>query len=157
VRVTRQGGTEINVNEHHVVDDVMVLDRSSKLNANGGLIGATAFRPGVSAIRVSRLCGALLADCVGDRPTSRAEPGLRHHNSWNLRIVAIREDQRARRTVRHGALHHVTVDRRILEIHRHGVSSSLHAALQCGGHDRSSHVDQLAVDPACRAMALSKA
>jgi hypothetical protein len=56
VHVTRQGGTEINVTEHHVVDDVMVLDRSSKLNASGGLVGATAFHPGIVGDPAFRAC-----------------------------------------------------------------------------------------------------
>src|SRR5262245_34513789 len=33
VRVTGPKGIEIQINEHHVADDVMVLDRQSKVNA----------------------------------------------------------------------------------------------------------------------------
>jgi hypothetical protein len=56
VRVTGPRGTEIQVSEHHIVDDVMVLDRQSKLNANGGVIDATAFRPGVVGDPAFRAC-----------------------------------------------------------------------------------------------------
>jgi hypothetical protein len=56
VRVTGPRGTEIQVNEHHIVDDVMVLDRQSKVNATGGVIDATAFRPGIVGDPAFRTC-----------------------------------------------------------------------------------------------------
>jgi hypothetical protein len=56
VRTTRAGGTVVQVNEHHIVDDVMVLDRSTQLNGNGGVDGATAFRPGLVGDPAFRAC-----------------------------------------------------------------------------------------------------
>jgi hypothetical protein len=56
VQVKRQGMTEFNVNEHHIVDDVTVLDRSSKLGAKGGLIDTTNFRPGIVLDPAFRAC-----------------------------------------------------------------------------------------------------
>jgi hypothetical protein len=56
VRLPVRRGTEIQVSEHHIVDDVMVLDRQRKVNANGGVIDATAFRPGVVGDSAFRAC-----------------------------------------------------------------------------------------------------
>jgi hypothetical protein len=56
VRVTGPRGTEIQVSDHHIVDDVMVLDRQGKVHANGGVIDATAFRPGLVGDPAFRAC-----------------------------------------------------------------------------------------------------
>jgi hypothetical protein len=56
VRVTRQGATEISVNEHHIADEVAVVDRNRKLAAGGGLIDSTSFTPGMVLDPVFRAC-----------------------------------------------------------------------------------------------------
>jgi hypothetical protein len=56
VRVTGPGGAQIRVGEHHIRDDVMVLERTSTLNASGGKIDTTTFRPGIVLDPAFRAC-----------------------------------------------------------------------------------------------------
>ena len=56
VRTTLPNGTLVQVNEHHVVDDAIVLDRSTKRNASGGVIDSTMFRPGIVGDPGFRAC-----------------------------------------------------------------------------------------------------
>jgi len=56
VRTTGPAGVIVQVNEHHVADDVAVLDTTTKLDARGGLIDSTAFRPGLVSDPAFRAC-----------------------------------------------------------------------------------------------------
>jgi hypothetical protein len=78
VRVTGPRGTEIQVGEHHIVDDVMVLDRQSKVNANGGVIDATAFRPGVVGDPAFRACAGRSWPIPSVTATSNPARSTRH-------------------------------------------------------------------------------
>lgn len=93
VRVTRGNSTLIQANEHRVVDDVTVLDRTTKLNASGGVIDATAFRPGL-------ISDPAFSACAGRswpiRPVTASYQSGQNKASaqtpaGTLRIVAIRE------------------------------------------------------------------
>jgi hypothetical protein len=93
VRWTGPAGTWIQVNEHHIVDDVSVLDRTLKLDTNGGLIEATTFRPGVVGDPAFRACAGkswpipavtALFQTSTMKVTSQTAAGT-------LRIVGVRE------------------------------------------------------------------
>src|SRR5688572_6295764 len=49
-------GPEIVVNEHRIVDDVAVIDKSSKLGPGGAVLESTTFRPGLVADPAFRAC-----------------------------------------------------------------------------------------------------
>jgi hypothetical protein len=58
VRTSGPAGVTVQVNEHHVAEDVVVLDRTTKLDARGGVIDSTAFRPGLVSDPAFRACAA---------------------------------------------------------------------------------------------------
>ena len=49
-------GSWIQVTDHHIVDDVSVLDRTSKLDLNGAPTEVTSFRPGIVGDPAFRAC-----------------------------------------------------------------------------------------------------
>jgi hypothetical protein len=53
---TGPAGSWLQVNEHRIVDDVSVLDRTSKQDLNGMTIEATTFRPGIVGDPAFRAC-----------------------------------------------------------------------------------------------------
>ena len=55
-RVTTPAGLQIKENEHHIVDDVSVIDKTSTLNASGKVVDATTFVPGIVADPAFRAC-----------------------------------------------------------------------------------------------------
>jgi hypothetical protein len=93
VRTTRGGAVTIQVNRHHIADDVAVLDESRQVNARGGVIQSTKFRPGIVSDPAFRACAgrswrvpAVTASFRSmQNSTSAATP------AGTLRIVAIRE------------------------------------------------------------------
>lgn len=93
VRVTRGNNTQLHANEHHVVDDVTVLDRTTKMSPGGGVIDSTAFRPGIISDLAFRACAGrswpirpVTASYQSDRNKASAQTPV-----GILRIVAIRE------------------------------------------------------------------
>ena len=93
VRTTREGGTTIQINRHHIANDVVVLDESRKMTANGGVIDSTVFRPGI-------VLDPGLHACAGRSwkiPSVTASYRSKQNNAsaasptGTLRIVAIRE------------------------------------------------------------------
>lgn len=93
VRVTGQRGIETQITEHHVEDDVSILDRQSKLDANGRVIEATTFRPGMVGDPAFRACAGrswpirpVTATYQSAQATASAQTP-----AGTLRIVAIRE------------------------------------------------------------------
>ena len=93
VRVSRNGGTEISINEHRVVDDAIVIDRNSKQSANGGVIEATAFRPGMVGDIAFRACAARSwkIPSVTANYQSRQNKASAASASGALTIVAVNE------------------------------------------------------------------
>jgi len=53
---TGPAGNWIQVTDHHIVDDVSVLDRTSKLDLNGAVTEVTSFRPGIVGDPAFRAC-----------------------------------------------------------------------------------------------------
>ncbi len=93
VRVTGPRGTEIQVSEHHIVDDVMVLDRQSKLNGNGSVIDATAFRPGLVGDPAFRACAGRswpIPSVTASYQSSQAKASMATPTG-TLRIIGVRE------------------------------------------------------------------
>jgi hypothetical protein len=93
VRVTGPRGTEIQVSEHHIVDDVMVLDRQSKLNPDGSVLDATAFRPGIVGDPAFRACAGRswpIPSVTATYQSSQHKASARTP-AGTLKIIAIRE------------------------------------------------------------------
>ncbi len=56
VRTTRGGAVTIQVNRHHIADDVSVLDESRQMKARGSDVQSTRFRPGLVSDPAFRAC-----------------------------------------------------------------------------------------------------
>ena len=56
VRIDGPTGVMFQVNEHHIADDVAVIDKTTKLDANGRVVETTTFRPGVVGDPAFRAC-----------------------------------------------------------------------------------------------------
>ena len=93
VRITQAGGTMIQVNEHHIADDVTVLDRSTKQNGNGGVIDSTVFRPGIVGDPAFRACAGKswrIPPVTASYQSAKAKAAAATP-AGTLRIVAIHE------------------------------------------------------------------
>lgn len=93
VRITGSAGPMVQVNEHHITDDAMVLDRSTKLNSNGGTIDSTTYRPGIIGDPAFRACPGKVwtispVTATYQSSTNRASMAT---PAGSLRIIAIRE------------------------------------------------------------------
>jgi hypothetical protein len=93
VRITGPAGLEIQVNEHHIVNDAMVLDRTTKQNGNGGMIAATSFTPGLVGDPAFRACAGQQWPIPSVTATYRSSQNnaSAQTQAGTLRIVAIRE------------------------------------------------------------------
>ena len=93
VRTTRGGVVSVQVNRHHIADDVAVLDETRRMNARGGAVESTVFRPGIVSDPAFRACAgrswripSVTASYRSAQTTaSAASP------AGTLKIVAIRE------------------------------------------------------------------
>ena len=92
-RTTGPQGVIVQINEHHIVDDVAVLDKSTKLDAKGSVIDSTAFRPGLVSDPAFRGCAgrswpipSVTASYQSSQVNASAPTPV-----GTLRIVAIRE------------------------------------------------------------------
>jgi hypothetical protein len=90
---TGPAGNWIQVTDHRIVDDVSVLDRTSKLDLNGAVTEVTSFRPGIVGDPAFRACAGrtwqipavtALFQSGTLKVTQQTPPG-------SLRIVSIRE------------------------------------------------------------------
>ena len=86
-------GPELVVNEHRIVDDVAVIDKSSKLGPGGAVLESTTFRPGLVADPAFRACAGRSwnIDSVSASYQSRAASHSAPTPAGTLRIVSIRE------------------------------------------------------------------
>jgi hypothetical protein len=86
-------GTQIQVNEHHIVDDAAVLDRTSKESATGVVLEATSFKPGLVSDPAFRACAGQTwaIPSVTAAFQSQQQKASAQTPAGNLRIVAIRE------------------------------------------------------------------
>lgn len=93
VRTTRGGAVTIQVNRHHIANDVAVLDESRQLNPRGAVTQSTLFRPGIVSDPAFRACAgrswripaATASFRSAQHSASAATP------AGTLKIVAIRE------------------------------------------------------------------
>jgi hypothetical protein len=93
VRVSGPKRIEIQTNQHRIVNDAMVLDRSTKTNANGVIIDATTFTPGIVGDPAFRACAgrSWQIHSVTASYQSGATKASSATPAGTLRIVAIRE------------------------------------------------------------------
>ena len=93
VRITGPSGVITQVNEHRIVDDVMVLHRSTKLDANGQPSESTTFRPGIVGDPAFRACAGRNWRIVPVTATfqSNRTKATSATPAGTLRIVALRE------------------------------------------------------------------
>jgi hypothetical protein len=93
LRTTGPGGAAMIVNEHRIVGDVAVLDRTSKLGPGGGTIEATSFRPGMVMDPAFRACAG--KSWVMPATTASFQSGNKTHSAGTLvgsmKIIALRE------------------------------------------------------------------
>ena len=93
LKTTGPGGTQIQVNEHEIVDNVAVLKRTSRQSAAGAVVEATTFAPGIMSAPAFRACAgkswtippARATFQSGQRTATATSP------AGTLRIVNIRE------------------------------------------------------------------
>jgi hypothetical protein len=90
---TGPAGNWIQVIDHHIVDDVSVLDRMSKLDLNGALTEATSFKPGIVGDPAFRACEGRTwpIPAVTAFFQSGTLKVTQQTPAGSLRIVAIRE------------------------------------------------------------------
>ena len=92
-RTSGPAGVNVQVNEHHVTDDVAVLDKTTKLDAKGGVMDSTAFRPGLVSDPAFRACAGRSWPIPSVTATYRSAQANASAPtpSGTLRIVAVRE------------------------------------------------------------------
>ena len=90
---TGPAGNWIQVTDHRIVDDVSVLDRTSKLDLNGTLTEVTSFRPGIVGDPAFRACAGRTWQIPA--VTALFQSGTlkvtQQTPAGSLRIVSIRE------------------------------------------------------------------
>lgn len=91
VRVTTQGGVQIKVNEHQIVDDVAVIDTSSTLGPKGAVIDATTFKPGLVSDPAFKACAGKSWPVPASTVTYMPGSHQAKTAAGTLTIIAIRE------------------------------------------------------------------
>ena len=93
VKITGPAGSMSQVNEHRIVDDVAVLQRTTKLDAYGTPSESTAFSPGLISDPAFRACAGrswTIASVAATFRSSRIK-ATSATPAGTLRIVALRE------------------------------------------------------------------
>ena len=93
LKTTGPGGTQIQVNEHEIVDNAAVLKRTSRQTPAGAVVESTSFAPGVLSFPAFRACAgqnwtippATATFQSGQRTFTATSP------AGSLKIVGIRE------------------------------------------------------------------
>jgi hypothetical protein len=93
VRTTRGGAVSVQVNRHHIADDVAVLDETRRMNARGGAVESTLFRPGIVSDPAFRACAGRSWRIPSVMASYRSQQTAASAASpaGTLKIVAIRE------------------------------------------------------------------
>jgi hypothetical protein len=93
VKTTGPTGTQIQVNEHRIVDEVAVLDRTSKRTPQGGVIESTSFKPGVVSDPAFRVCAGRSWQIPPSTATFQTQQrtATAQNPAGTLKIVNIRE------------------------------------------------------------------
>lgn len=92
-RTTGPQGVIVQINEHHIADDVAVLDKSTKLDAKGSVVDSTTFRPGLVSDPAFRSCAGRswpIPSVTASYKSAQANASA-PTPAGTLRIVAIRE------------------------------------------------------------------
>ncbi len=92
-RTSGPQGVTVQVNEHHVVDDVAILAKSTKLDAKGTVIDTTTFRPGLVSDPAVRGCAGRswpIPPVTATYKSAQANASAATP-AGTLKIVAIRE------------------------------------------------------------------
>jgi hypothetical protein len=93
LRTNGPNGVTVQANEHRIVDDVAMIEKSTKLDANGGVIDTTMFRPGIVGDPAFRACAgrSWTIPAVTATYQSRQANASATSPAGTLRIVSIRE------------------------------------------------------------------
>jgi hypothetical protein len=93
LRTNGPNGVTVQANEHRIVKDVATIEKSTKLDANGGVIDTTMFRPGLVGDPAFRACAgrSWTIPAVTATYQSRQANASATSPAGTLRIVSIRE------------------------------------------------------------------
>jgi hypothetical protein len=93
MKTTGPAGTQIQVNEHQIVDDAVVLTRTSRQNAQGGTVESTSFTPGIISEPARRACAGKSWAIPSVTATFQSQRGKATAQSpaGSLKIVGVRE------------------------------------------------------------------
>jgi hypothetical protein len=93
LKTTGPGGTQIQVNEHEIVDNVAVLKRTSRQSAAGAVIETATFAPGIPSAPAFRACAGKSWTIPPATATfqSGQRTGTATSPAGTLKIVNIRE------------------------------------------------------------------
>jgi hypothetical protein len=93
LRTSGPNGVTVQANEHRIADDVAMIEKSTKLDANGGVIDTTMFRPGIVGDPAFRACAgrSWTIPAVTATYQSRQANASATSPAGTLRILAIRE------------------------------------------------------------------
>lgn len=93
VRTTRDGTVTFQANSYQVRDDVAVLEKTTRLNATGGVMDTTTFMPGLILDPVFRACAGRSWNIAASTASyqSPQNSASAPTPAGELRIIAIRE------------------------------------------------------------------
>lgn len=93
LRTNGPAGATVQANEHRIVDDVSLIEKSTKLDAKGGVIDTTTFRPGIVGDPAFHACvgRSWAIPAVTATYQSRQANASTTSPAGTLRIVSIRE------------------------------------------------------------------
>ena len=93
LRTNGPNGVTVQANDHRIVDDVAMIEKTTKLDANGGVIDTTMFRPGIVGDPAFRACAgrSWTIPAVTATYQSRQANASATSPAGTLRIVSIRE------------------------------------------------------------------
>jgi hypothetical protein len=113
---TGPAGNWIQVTDHHIQDDVSVLDRTSKLDLTGAVTEVTSFRPGIVGDPAFRACEGRTwkIPAVTALFQSGTLKVTQQTPAGSLRIVSIRERSNSGRLLESHTSH--IVRGRVLEV-----------------------------------------
>jgi hypothetical protein len=93
LRTDGPNGVTVQANEHRIVDDVSVIEKSTKMDARGGVIDTTLFRPGMVGDPAFRACAGRSWTIPAATATyqSRQANASATSPAGTLKILSIRE------------------------------------------------------------------
>jgi hypothetical protein len=94
LRANGPAGVFVQVNEHHIEDDVAMLDKSTKLGPDGQMLDSTTFRPGLVSDPAFRACAGRswqIRPVMATFQQSGRTSASAQTPAGTLRIISIRE------------------------------------------------------------------